>query len=208
MNSNIKAKDYIDGKLLNIAEIIEWSEVNGPGKRAVIYLQGCDRYCKGCYNPDLWSFTPKKMMTPQELYLHISEIKKKHNIEGITLSGGEPFLQAHALIEFFKLIRPEGLSVVCFTGFTLDEIKEHTFHNFLDYIDILSAGPFDEKYKKEGMPLRGSTNKVVHLLTNRYQLSDLNEVELAEIHLSEDNLVVTGFVDDNFIKELQQIFNK
>ncbi len=90
---------------LNIARWIERSAVNGPGERFVLWLQGCPLRCPGCWNPDTWDFRPRQMIDPQDLITLVSEVS---GIEGVTLTGGEPFSQAAALIPVVRALRHRG----------------------------------------------------------------------------------------------------
>ena len=202
----MKKKTGSDNGLINIADIIEHSKVNGPGDRMVIYFQGCSMHCRGCYNPDLWAFEPRSLYTPQALFDLVKQINSESPIEGITLSGGEPFSQANILIPFFKMVREVNLSIICYTGYSLEGILASDEKQFIKYIDILSAGPYDENFKQEGLPLRGSSNKQLYFLTNRYSEKDLESNDVVEIILSEDGLIATGFIDDDFLKDLKLIF--
>jgi len=84
---------------LNIAGYIKSSRANGPGNRSVIFFQGCPFHCYGCFNEHLQPVEEKQLISPEDLLMEISE---NNRIEGITVSGGEPFLQPEALFELFK----------------------------------------------------------------------------------------------------------
>jgi anaerobic ribonucleoside-triphosphate reductase activating protein len=97
--SNIKTNPYlslleIPAGYLNIMGYVDESEVNGPGSRAVVWVQGCLRECPGCFNPDSWSFEINELVSVDAL---AERIISNPNNEGVTFSGGEPFWQAPAL---------------------------------------------------------------------------------------------------------------
>jgi len=81
-------------KTVNLAGFIARSTVNGPGTRAVVWVQGCPIRCEGCFNTDFWSFTPKIQVPVDQLAEKIGALE---NIDGVTFSGGEPFAQAENL---------------------------------------------------------------------------------------------------------------
>jgi len=184
---------------LNIAKILEKSIANGPGIRAVIWLQGCNRYCKGCFNDSMWSFEEKNLVYPEELYEIIVHIE---GIEGITLTGGEPLLQAKNLIPFLEKIRKTKLSVICFTGYEIDEIKNEEQIKLLNLIDLLISGPYIEELHDNNLALRGSSNQKLFFLTSRYALKDFNEEQEVEIIFNENEIIITGFPSKELIEEL------
>jgi anaerobic ribonucleoside-triphosphate reductase activating protein len=130
---------------LNIMGYVDESEVNGPGRRAVVWVQGCLRECPGCFNPDSWSFEPNQLIAVNDLAQRI--LSNSHN-EGVTFSGGEPFWQASALAALAQQIKAAGLNVMSFTGFTLTQLQSPNAPKgskaLLNQLDILVDGPFVE----------------------------------------------------------------
>lgn len=104
---------------LNIMGYVDESEVNGPGSRAVVWVQGCNRECPGCFNPASWSFEINQLISIEEL---AEKILSNHRNTGVTFSGGEPFWQATALAQLAKRLKAAGLNIMSFTGFTLKEL--------------------------------------------------------------------------------------
>lgn len=105
---------------LNIMGYVDESEVNGPGTRAVVWVQGCLRECSGCFNPESWPFEVNQLMAIDEL---ADKILSNPRNQGVTFSGGEPFWQAPALAELGKKVKAAGLNLMSFTGFTLGELQ-------------------------------------------------------------------------------------
>jgi len=101
------------GASLNVARWVTRSRVNGPGERFVLWVQGCSIHCAGCWNRDTWSHAPRVQMTVDEV---LREIDAADGIDGVTITGGEPFEQAEALLPLVEAIRARGLSVMMFTG--------------------------------------------------------------------------------------------
>ncbi len=188
--------------LINYYRFCPVSTVNGPGKRAVVWVQGCTFKCPGCYNGESWPFIEKNTAKPMELFLKVQSI---HGIEGITFSGGEPLLQAGPLGKLAAHCQKEGLSVMCYTGFTWDELHvrlDDDFSCLLEQTDILITG----RYKKELPPDRvwvGSSNQQIHSLTNRYNyLSDSLETNRKEFEVilgPDGKILVTGFIEEKAI---------
>lgn len=154
--------------MVYIAGIENNSIVDGEGWRYVIFTQGCSHKCKGCHNPHTWSFQGGKEFNEEEA---LNEIKSNALLDGITLSGGDPFFQAEELIAFVKEVKQLGMSVWAYTGFNFEEfllfknnckcddrINIHMI-NLLNYIDVLVDGPFIESKKSMECKYRGSTNQ-------------------------------------------------
>jgi anaerobic ribonucleoside-triphosphate reductase activating protein len=130
---------------LNLMGYVNRSGVNGPGCRAVVWVQGCRRTCPGCFNPASWSFAPNQIATVDEV---VDRILADPLNEGVTFSGGEPFWQAPALAAVAQRVKAAGLNTMSFSGFTLGELQGPTAlpgaQALLDQLDILVDGPFVE----------------------------------------------------------------
>ena len=138
------------------------SIVDGPGLRAVIWTQGCNHNCKGCHNPQTHDTCGGYEIDSQEI---ISKIKKLRLHRGITLSGGEPFMQSEALLDIAKESKKLSLDVWAYTGYTFEELidKKNTNYfsniNLLRNIDVLVDGRFIEAKKDITLKFRGSSNQ-------------------------------------------------
>ena len=136
----------------------ENSYVDGPGVRMAIFFQGCLRHCPGCHNPESWPMYGGNKIDTNEL------MKKMANdplLDGITLSGGEPFLQPVAALTLARFAKSKGLSVWCYTGYTFEEITEwwDNRRDLLAEIDVLVDGPFETDKMSLDIPWRGSANQ-------------------------------------------------
>lgn len=159
------------------------SQVNGPGKRAVIWVQGCGLACPGCFNPETHDFSGGSLISVDDLLSMI--IQGKEEIEGITVSGGEPAYQRRALTRLFQEIRCQtNLSIVVFSGYTLDELNRTiSARSFLESIDVLIAGRYDQNLRvADG--LTGSANKTFTFFTSRYTPQDFTQIPQAEVTIS------------------------
>ena len=89
-------------KKINIAALIGDSIVDGPGLRAVVFVQGCDKRCPGCHNPEAQSFEGGTLYTPEQIF---EKIRKSPLTKGVTFSGGEPRCQAESLLSLARMLR-------------------------------------------------------------------------------------------------------
>ena len=138
----------------------------GPGHRYVIWTQGCLRHCYRCTSPELQPLEGGMEIDAAAL---AADICATQDIDGITISGGEPLLQAKALMELFTALarqRPE-LTVILFTGYLLEEVRRSVESDILDHIDLLIDGEYKDEENRGDIGLRGSTNQKFHFLTDR-----------------------------------------
>jgi anaerobic ribonucleoside-triphosphate reductase activating protein len=159
------------------------SRANGPGWRAVLWLQGCTLGCPGCFNPDTHSSADGNWHNTADLCTQIAALGS--SIEGITVSGGEPLQQLPGLINFLECIRRQTqLLVLLFTGYTWEEIRKiPRSHQLLPLVDVLLAGRYDQT-NRVARGLVGSNNKTIHFLSSLYSAADLERVPEAEIILN------------------------
>ncbi len=137
--------------------------VLGPDHRFGIWVQGCFRKCSGCMSPETWNPEGGTLYETQEL----AEKFLKSGCDGITISGGEPFLQSEALAEWIHLCGDVG--VIVYTGFLYEELQQRPdAAALLAVCDMLVDGPFVEELR-DGKNLRGSSNQRAILLTERYR---------------------------------------
>jgi len=156
-------------KILRIFRYSFPVKVLGPGKRAVIWVQGCPFACPGCIVPESWSTQGGEEMTVTSL---VKWILAQDEIEGITLSGGEPFQQSIALISLIEQVREvKDLGVMCFTGYKLEYLQERgsaAQKQLLGLIDLLVDGTYIEEQHGD-LLWRGSHNQRLLPLTKRYK---------------------------------------
>ena len=116
----------------NIHSIESMGLVDGPGIRAVVFLQGCALRCRYCHNPDTWAHAGGTQMTPQELVSKLVRFKTYFEASGggVTFSGGEPLRQPGFLAECLRLCKEQGIHTCIDTagvGFgDYDEILRYT----------------------------------------------------------------------------------
>lgn len=156
------------------------SRSNGPGLRSVVWVQGCTLNCPGCFNPATHAANAGRAVESSDLFRRILE--QRGQIEGVTISGGEPLQQAPALLELLKKVRAEtDLTTLVFTGFTWEEAARlPQIDELLSCVDVLLAGRYQPELRIASA-LRGSSNKTVHFLSSRYTQADLDRVPPAEV---------------------------
>lgn len=181
---------------LNIMGYVDESEVNGPGCRAVVWVQGCVRECGGCFNPASWSFEINQLISVEEL---VSKILSNPNNTGVTFSGGEPFWQAPILTEVAKRVKAAGLNVMSFSGFTLEQLQSKSAPmgslGLLEQLDILIDGPYLESLAihDPSSPV-SSKNQRVHIFNPTLSDQITWASDQIEIHILKDgSRIITGF---------------
>lgn len=153
--------DNDTSKIIRVCGIEPESIVDGPGFRYVLFVQGCPHHCHGCHNPESWTFDAGKDMTVDQIF---EEIRKKKGLRGVTFSGGEPFEQAPALVDLAKKIKDSGLTLMSYSGYTLEELEarhDAVTDELLCMLDILVDGRYDEKLRNLTLVYCGSENQRV-----------------------------------------------
>jgi len=201
---------------LAVHAIIPCTVTNGPGRRFGLWVQGCGRKCRGCFNPDIQPYLEKdagafglsgNSKKPGWIKVgiladHIKKSAKNLDLEGISISGGEPFEQPEPLYELIGGLKDDGMSVLIFTGYTLsellDEERTRRFFRSEPIVDVLIDGPFIESMTVNG-ELRGSSNQEIRLLTDRYAERDLIPPGPVEAVIGPDGEIsYTGFTRTPF----------
>ena len=145
---------------IRIAGIINDSIVDGPGLRFVVFTQGCDKRCPGCHNPETQPLSGGIEMSVDEIF---EKIKKNPILSGVTISGGEPFLQAKELIPLIEKIKNDlNLEIAVYTGNIFEDLIESKNEDVLKLIslcDIIIDGPFIKELKSLNLKFRGSSNQ-------------------------------------------------
>ncbi len=190
-----------DSLNINAVEIAD--EVMGPGRLFAIWLQGCARHCPGCINEDCLPFVERTRMTPASLTASIPA-----DATGICLTGGEPFAQAAPLACLCRQARRDrNLGVVCYTGYTLEELRQSGDQAWLDLlaqVDLLIDGPFLQE-QAAPLPWRGSRNQTVHLLTSRYVAEETDRPPVMEIKVGAQSATALGIPNPGIVALLDAL---
>ena len=134
------------------------SVVDGKGIRMVIWSQGCNLKCKECHNPETWDSNSGRLINLDEVKKFIYNNKEFH--QGITLTGGDPFLQPEANLEIAKYAHSLGLDVWAYCGLTFEQIMRiPAMKKLLLECDVLVDGPFILKQRDVSLAFRGSSNQ-------------------------------------------------
>lgn len=183
---------------LQIAQIVPCTEAEGPGRRFALWFQGCPLRCPGCCNPEMLPFTGGTTISLDDVLTQIDEAEQTHNIEGITLLGGEPLAHASGAAALARAVHPRGLTVMVFSGYTLEEARclpDPAVAELLALTDILVDGPYLREQPETRRRWIGSANQRIHFLSDRYDAADPRWLlpNTLEIRLRGAELTVNGF---------------
>lgn len=190
------------GESLRWARFLAATRAEGPGLRSALWVQGCSVHCPGCFNPHLWAETGGRLESTSDLAERFAAETEAAGAEGITLLGGEPFDQAEALAAVAESVRRRGLTVMTFTGYTLDALRGWSTERddvarLLAATDLLVDGPFLRDRPDAERPWLGSTNQGISALTPAYA----DDVAAIEAHGGRDRVEIridaSGRVDVN-----------
>lgn len=189
--------------MLDLYKIIPQTEVEGPNKRFCIWVQGCKKHCVGCWAKETWEFGIGKNYSVEELF---QLIKAQKDIEGVTFLGGEPFEQAENLSKLAQKVKEIGLSVVCFTGYTIEELRNKNssaITALLENIDLLIDGGFEKENFDLSRPWVGSSNQRYIFLSDVYSSDTIKKyTNKVEVRISQGGkLEINGMGDFEKIKK-------
>ena len=169
------------------------SRSNGPGLRGVVWVQGCTLGCPGCFNPDTHASNAGSLFETANLVENF--IACSADIEGVSISGGEPFQQPAALLDVLERLAETPLSRLVFTGYTLGEINSQPLGPLiLPFIDVLIAGRYVASQPGH-VALLGSANQKIHRLSDRYTLEDIQRTPPRELILHPDGIITSSGID-------------
>lgn len=158
-------------QMLNLAAWVACTEMEGPGKRFAIWTQGCHLRCKQCCNQSYLPLVARDVMPALHLLPAILDARERDGIEGITLLGGEPLIQARGLSLLAQAVRAAGMTVMMFTGYVLDSVAQPLpdgAQALLDACDVVVDGPFVAARAERARNWVGSTNQRFHYFTEVY----------------------------------------
>ena len=149
---------------MRIAGFSKESIVDGLGYRYTIFVQGCKHACNGCHNPETWDMTAGTEYTDEMLDKLADEIASDPIIDGITLSGGDPFYQAEDCVKLINKVksRNSDFDIWAYTGFTWEQLlKDSKMLELVKKCDVVVDGPFDYQLADKKYHWAGSTNQRV-----------------------------------------------
>lgn len=142
---------------IRLSGIVDESIVDGPGFRMAVFVQGCPHHCPGCHNPQTHDFEAGTWADTGELAQRALD---NPLLDGITLSGGEPFCQPEACADIARRARAGGLNVWSYSGWTFEELLEKAeCRVLLEQIDVLVDGRFLLDRRTLELRFRGSSNQ-------------------------------------------------
>lgn len=192
---------------MNVARILYPIEVLGPGKRLGIWLVGCHRQCPECSNPELWEEKSYYEVNLQDFIKMIVPILSQRHVDGIIITGGEPFNQVEELVVLLKVLEKYTDDIMVYTGYTLDELKEANTSTIecLNHIGVLIDGPYINKLNN-GAVMRGSANQKIHILKKslktKYKVYLSSYKNSIQNFMTQDGLVSVGIHKRNFKEDL------
>lgn len=160
--------ELLKNTFVRIAGYQHESVVDGIGVRTTVFFQGCDFHCLGCHNEITHDKTKGKLVTAFDVY---HEIYGSKLANGVTFSGGEPFLQEEALLVLAKICKTKGRHITIYTGHEVGELlticlaeKAKLRREILQYADVVITGRFIQKLKTLEKPFVGSSNQEIYEL--------------------------------------------
>lgn len=197
--------------VVNVAATCVGTGALGPGRRSVVWVQGCPFRCRGCVAPEWIPDRPARLVGVAEL---ADELLADPGVDGVTFSGGEPMAQAAGLAALARELRARrDVSLVCFTGFTLARLRERPptpgVAELLDHVDVLIDGQYVAALD-DGRGLRGSANQVVHHLTDRLAAVGYDfeqRARTAEIRIGERDVTLVGVPTAELLARLDRVLD-
>ena len=162
-------RDMTAAAWLRVGARVPVTRVEGPGARYALWVQGCSIRCPGCCNPHLFDAALGSAVPVDALLAEVAVARPA--IEGLTLLGGEPFDQAAAVARLAAGTRALGLSVMTFTGYTLEELRaraDAAVDALLLATDVLVDGRYEAARPERRRLWAGSENQRFHYLSDRY----------------------------------------
>lgn len=194
---------------MNIARILYPVKTLGPGNRVGIWVCGCPRRCRGCANPELWERRPEFEITVDRLREVISGIAAGRQIDGFTVSGGEPMAQPEDLGALVRYLGTVSEDILVYSGFEYGELMKQDseiIRSVLTSIAVLIDGRYVEKLNKD-IILRGSENQNVIILNERFRAKYENYLEITRNQIQNfttaDGVVSVGIHNKDFKSKIR-----
>lgn len=175
----------------------------GPGKRLVLFCQGCSLRCHGCSNAHLWAFNKGLDISVEQL----CNLVNQQDVEGITLLGGEPLDQCVEVAELIVRIKQLGKTVVLFTGYQHKELTQTAQKQAWALADLVVSGRYVESKRNLYLQFRGSTNQRVYRHKGKYINYALTDGQTMAVFEVDENgqLTARGFIDNGLNQALKEV---
>ncbi|MEO3944960.1 4Fe-4S single cluster domain-containing protein [Gorillibacterium sp. CAU 1737] len=156
-----QSQRFTEDSLIRIADWVEDSITDGPGLRFTLFTQGCPHACPGCHNPQTHAVEGGRVVTLGSI---LDRIRANPLLDGVTLSGGDPFEQAAPLAFLAEKIHELGLNVITYTGYLYERLCapvgiERGWDKLLDQTDLLVDGKYIARLRDPLLLFRGSSNQ-------------------------------------------------
>lgn len=184
-------KNY--GDFLNLAHTEPGCHIYGPGRRFVVWFQGCNLACQGCWNRDMWSFRANRLIHRAKL---LDRILNEQDIQGVTFLGGEPIQQGESFFWLCEKIRSDSdLTLFVHTGYEEKELVSMGVWKKLNELsDILAIGRYQEALRNINQQWIGSDNqRVIFPHGSREYQQNLSQNEIEIIISREAEITILGF---------------
>ena len=198
---------------MNVARILYPVKVLGPGDRIGIWLCGCNRACPGCSNPELWSPRPEYEVSIENLCHLIDQVLSNHPVDGITITGGEPFQQADDLWKLISQLSNQVPDILVYSGYRLQELYDlnnPVVNSVLNNVATLVDGAYIQELN-DNSPLRGSSNQQIHILKDEYRDTYAHYLKTTENKIQNfttgDGVVSVGIHRPKFNEEIVRSIN-
>lgn len=164
---------------MNYSALKKTDIANGPGVRVSLFVSGCRRHCKNCFNKETWDFNYGNLFTQQTMNTIIDALNKDY-IEGFSLLGGEPFEKENreTVLNIVRTVKEEfpDKTIWCYSGFTFEELIDDA-RSILEYVDVLVDGAFVEEKKNLRLKFRGSENQRLIDVKKTLKSGKMTEIE-------------------------------
>lgn len=175
-----------------IHRILQGSYANGPGIRNVVWFQGCPLNCPGCFNPETHDIQKGRRIRIEDLCEILTDPASP--AEGVTISGGEPFLQTEALYALLRGLREHSVSsIIVFSGYTISDLRaDPQKAECLELTDALICGPYRKDLPAAPERFCSSSNQELVLVSSRYTEADFRLLPLRETIITADGNVINS----------------
>lgn len=156
-----------------IDRILAPIETLGPGRRIVIWTKGCSKQCYSCANPELWDTSNAHCYDVKEIVKIVNNINRELNIDGITISGGDPLEQKDELLQLTESLQCVTEDIIVYTGYIWDELLDiwciEDVERLKKSVAVLIDGPYVDDLNEKNIVLRGSSNQRVIYFKDKYK---------------------------------------